>query len=105
VPGGAAQEDANRCVLGARLVRQGRARYTPAGLRVQELGFRYTGSVVEADMPRQLDFEFDAVAVGDVAGRLAALALGTRLRLGGFIAPASRRSSRVRLHITDYGTD
>jgi primosomal replication protein N len=92
----------NRCVVTARLVRQGRTRYTPAGLQVRELGFQFTGSVVEAGFERQLDFEFDAVAVGDVAGQLAAVALGTELALSGFFAPTSRRSKRMRLHVTEY---
>lgn len=92
----------NRCVIAARLVRQGRTRYTPAGLRVQELGFQFAGSVVEAGFERQLDFEFDVIAVGDVAGQLAEIALGTDLVLSGFLAPTSRRSKRLRLHITEY---
>lgn len=77
-------------------------RYTPAGLRVQELGFQFTGSAVEASFERQLDFEFDAIAVGDVAGQLAEVALGTELTLSGFLAPTSRRSKRIRLHVTQY---
>lgn len=96
---------ANRLTLAARLIRLGTARYTPAGLRVQEFGFHFAGTVVEAMSERQLDFEFDAVAVGDVATRLAHVALGTPLRLSGFVAPASRRSPRLRLHITEYRTD
>jgi len=69
---------------------------------VQELGFRFTGTTVEARSERHLDFEFDAIAVGEVAGRLAKVALGTKLLLDGFLAPASRRSRRIRLHITEY---
>jgi primosomal replication protein N len=95
----------NRCLIAARLIRQGRTRYTPAGLQVQELGFQFTGSVVEAGFERQLDYEFDAIAVGDVAGRLAQVALGTDLVLNGFLAPTSRRSKRIRLHITEYARD
>jgi primosomal replication protein N len=95
----------NRLTLAAQLIRQGRARYTPAGLLVQEFGFRFAGTVVEAMTERQLEFEFDAVAVGDVAGRLARVALGTPLHLSGFVAPASRRSTRLRVHVTDYRTD
>lgn len=93
---------ANRWSIAARLIRQGNLRYTPAGLRVQELGFQFTGVVVEAGFERQLDFEFDAIAVGDVAGQLAEVALGTELGLSGFFAPVSRKAKRLRLHITDY---
>jgi primosomal replication protein N len=100
----AARRAANRCVVAARLIRQGRMRYTPAGLRVQELGFQFEGSAVEAGFERQLDFEFDVVAVGDVAERLAKVALGSGLVLSGFLAPPSRRSKRIQLHVTDYAT-
>ena len=92
----------NRWVVAARLVRQGKTRYTPAGLRVLELGFQFTGSVAEAGFERQLDYEFDVIAVGDVAGQLAEIALGSELILSGFMAPTSRRSRRIRLHITEY---
>jgi primosomal replication protein N len=101
----AASDAANRWMVAARLIRQGATRYTPAGLRVQDLGFRFIGSVVEAGFERQLDFEFDVIAVGDVAGRLAEVALGTELVLSGFLAPTSRRSKRIRLHITEYARD
>jgi len=99
---GIATDATNRWVVAARLIRQGRTRYTPAGLRVQELGFQFDGSAVEAGFERKLDFEFDVIAVGDVAGRLAEVALGSGLVLSGFLAPTSRRSKRVRLHVTDY---
>jgi primosomal replication protein N len=94
---------ANRWVVDARLIRQGRTRYTPAGLRVHELGFQFDGAVVEAGSERQLGFEFDAIAVGDVAQRLAQMELGTAVTLSGFLAPTSRRSRRIRLHVTEYG--
>jgi primosomal replication protein N len=69
---------------------------------VLELGLHFTGSAVEAGFERKLDFEFDAIAVGDMAGQLAEIALGTELRLDGFLAPTSRRSKRIRLHVTQY---
>jgi len=71
---------------------------------VQELGFRFGGSAVEAGFERQLDFEFDVIAVGDVAAQLAEVALGSGLVLSGFLAPTSRRSKRIRLHVTEYAT-
>lgn len=89
-------------MVAARLLRQGKTRYTPAGLRVQELGLQFTGSVVEAGFERQLDYEFDVIAVGDIAGQLAQVALGTNLVLSGFVAPSSSRSKRIRLHVTGY---
>jgi len=71
-------------------------------LKVVELGFQFCGGVIEAGFERKLDFEFDAVAVGDVAAQLAEIALGTELALNGFLASTSRRSKRIRMHVTEY---
>ena len=67
-----------------------------------ELGFQFYGGAVEAGFERKLDFEFDAVALGDVAAQLAEIALGTELVLNGFLAPTSRRSKRIQMHVTEY---
>jgi primosomal replication protein N len=77
-------------------------RYTPAGIAVAEADFRYDGAVQEAGSQRQLDFEFAAVAVGPVAVALEREPLGQPLTLSGFIAPRTRRSVRLIVHITEY---
>jgi len=92
----------NRVRLRARLVERSAIRYTPAGLAVTEARFSYDGVLVEAGTERHVEFEFPAVAVGSVAQSLAAAALGTEVELDGFLAPASRRSQRLRIHITGY---
>ncbi|MCU0938116.1 MAG: primosomal replication protein N [Burkholderiaceae bacterium] len=92
----------NRLRLHARLVERSALRYTPAGLAVAEAKLAYSGALLEAGVERQLDFEFAAVAVGSVAETLAAVGLGTALDIDGFIAPASKRSQRLRIHITSY---
>jgi primosomal replication protein N len=92
----------NRVRLQARLVSRLDLRYTPAGLAVLRLALRHAGAVVEAGSVRQLDFELEAVAVGEAAQRLDRQALGSELDLDGFLAPHSRRSRRLLLHITGY---
>jgi primosomal replication protein N len=92
----------NRVRLRGRLVERSATRYTPAGLPVTEARFSYDGALVEAGIERQLTFEFQAIGVGSVAEMLAALALGVELEIDGFLAPASRRSQRLRIHITGY---
>lgn len=92
----------NRIRLRAGLVERSALRYTPAGIPVTEVKLGHRGTSVEAGIERQLDFEFPAVAVGPVAETLAAVALGTELEIDGFLAPASKRSQRLRIHITDY---
>jgi primosomal replication protein N len=92
----------NRVRLRARLVERSVLRYTPAGMAVTEARFSYDGALVEAGSERRLQFEFQAIGVGSVAETLAALALGTELEIDGFLAPASKRSQRLRIHITGY---
>ena len=83
---------------------KGALRYTPAGIPVTELSLRHEGAVTEAGIERQLGFEFPAVAIGPVAVALDREPLGKALEIAGFIAPKSRRSSRLIVHITEYAS-
>lgn len=77
-------------------------RHTPAGAAVLEASFRHEGAVIEAGAERTLAFEFAAVALGAVAQGLDREPLGTAMTLEGFMAPRSRRSTRLMVHITEY---
>lgn len=92
----------NRLAISAVPVERAVLRYTPAGIPVAELGFRFEGEVGEAGGKRQLGFEFAAIAMGDIATAIQDEPLGTPLALSGFIAPRSRRSQRLIVHITEY---
>ena len=94
----------NEVRLRAALLAKGALRFTPAGVPVSELGLRHDGAVTEAGSERQLGFEFPAVAIGPVAMALDREPLGRMLEISGFIAPKSRRSSRLIVHITEYGS-
>jgi primosomal replication protein N len=92
----------NRVRLHAKLVALGDLRYTPAGIAVLQVGLHHQAAVAEAGIERQLDFELEAIAVGDAAQRLGRQALGTALDIDGFLAPRSKRSHSLRLHITEF---
>lgn len=92
----------NRIRLQARVVERTALRYTPAGIAVAEAKLTFSGAVSEGGGQRQLDFELPAIAVGAVAQTFGQIELGTLLDIDGFIAPVSRRSQRLRIHITDY---
>lgn len=77
-------------------------RYTPAGIAVLEAVFSHEGDVIEAGVERHIQVEVDTVAVGALAKRVEAIALGTSAKLSGFVAPRSRRSRKLRIHITDF---
>ena len=92
----------NRVRLRAKLVGRADLRYTPAGIVVLQSTLSYSGAVAEAGIERQLEFELEAVALGDAAKRLDRQALGTALEVDGFLAPTSKRARRLRLHITEF---
>jgi primosomal replication protein N len=86
--------------LRASLVERAAARVTPAGVPVVEAQFHCLSEVVEAGLARMLDFRVDAVGLGSMAAELERSALGTELELEGFLAPRSKRSARLVLHLT-----
>ena len=91
------------CVrIRAQVVAKSALRHTPAGVAVLEASFAHTGTVSEAGGERKLDFEFATVALGAIAQALDREPLGASMTLSGFIAPRTRRSTRLVLHITEY---
>jgi primosomal replication protein N len=92
----------NQLRIRGKAVAKSALRYTPAGIAVLEASFEHEGSVTEATAQRTLAFEFYAVALGAVAQALDREPLGRPMMLEGFIAPRTRRSTRLMMHITEY---
>jgi primosomal replication protein N len=82
------------------MVERTAVRVTPAGVPVVEAQFHCLSDVIEGGMARTLDFRVDAVGLGSIAAELEQLALGAELELEGFLAPRSKRSARLVLHVT-----
>ncbi len=95
-------ENVNRVDMNATLVERSALRFTPAGIPVIELQLEHESEAVEAGVRRLLKFPFDAIAIGDTAKGLAAERLGDALELHGFLAPRSRRSVRLLVHVLEY---
>jgi primosomal replication protein N len=92
----------NQLRIHAKAVAKSALRYTPAGVAVLEASFQHQGSVKEAAAERSLAFEFSAIALGAVALALDREPLGKPMMLEGFIAPRSRRTTRLLVHVTEY---
>lgn len=92
----------NEIRLHAVLISKSALRYTPAGIPILEIGLRHQAVVVEAGAERQLDFELEARAVGELAPRFEREDLGIALELTGFLAPRSRRTRKLVFHVTHY---
>jgi len=92
----------NRLQMSATLIERTNLRYTPAGIPVIEAQLQHRSQTQEAGIERLLDFAFGAVAIGELAKRLANEDLGGHLQLSGFLAPRSRRSNRLLVHVLDF---
>src|SRR5882757_8392509 len=90
----------NEFRLSGALIERAAMRFTPAGVPVLEAQIQHRSEVVEAGAVRALEFVVSAVGLGPVAGDLQREALGAELDLTGFLAPRSRRSKRLVLHVT-----
>lgn len=92
----------NHIRIHAKVIGKSALRHTPAGIAVLEMDFMHEGSVIEAGLERKLAFEFSTVSLAVVAQVLDREALNASLLLTGFIAPRSRRSSRLVMHVTEF---
>ena len=88
--------------MSATLIERTALRYTPAGIPVIEAQLQHRSQATEAGVERRLDFAFGAIAIGDAARKLADEKLGEQLQVSGFLAPRSRRSSRLLVHVLEF---
>ena len=92
----------NQVRLAGTVVAREALRHTPAGVPVLAFTVKHESTQVEGDMPRQVGFEIDAMAMGAVAQGMSALRAGQSVRLAGFLASRSRLSTRVVLHVNQF---
>jgi primosomal replication protein N len=92
----------NRVAIAATLVERNALRYTPAGIPAIEMTLRHRSRQVEADGERDVECELFAVAFGEIASAIAALAPGAPLRCHGFLARRYRTGTSLALHLTRF---
>ncbi len=90
----------NRLVLSAQLVQRAALRYTPAGLPALNLVLEHRSEVSQEGQPRKVSLEIKALAIGQMAGVMGAMALGSETRFAGFLANA-RNGRGLLFHITE----
>lgn len=88
--------------LDGELIERGAVRYTPAGVPVLDCRLRHRSEQIEAGLPRSIEFEIRAVALGDLAPVINRVVPGDRLEVDGFLAPSRKGSSSLTLHITAF---
>jgi primosomal replication protein N len=89
----------NRFVICGEITALDELRYTPVGLERVELKIQHHSTQQQAGMPRQVQCEVTALALGEVARKVAGFQVGQKVKAGGFIAQRSLRSTQLVLHI------
>lgn len=79
-------------------------RYSPSGIPLIDCVLLHRSEQREAGTIRQVELELPAIGVESVVQRLAACPLDSTLRLTGFLANRSRKSTRPVFHILAFDT-
>jgi primosomal replication protein N len=92
----------NRLTLAATLMQRAELRYTPVGIPALECTLAHHSQQQEAGGERRVECEVHALAFGDVARALSAVAVGSDICCEGFLARRYRTGNAVALHITRF---
>ena len=95
----------NRVELSATLLEREALRYTPAGIPIVACRLSHHSVQQEAGQGRTVEMEVPAMAIDSLALKLDRTALGTALRVEGFLAPRRRQSRTLVLHLTRFEPD
>jgi len=92
----------NQLCLDVVLMGREAVRYTPSGVPVVSLQLSHRSGVLEGNLPRVIEFDIDAMALGTVVNRLQQEPLGSGLRCWGFLALKQKSSTRLVVHVTEF---
>jgi primosomal replication protein N len=87
----------NRLVISGELIRIDPLRYSPAGVPIAEAAVLHRSSQQVGQQSRQLECELTVQASGGLAGQLAGLAAGQRVKLEGALNRRSVNSRQLLL--------
>jgi primosomal replication protein N len=90
----------NRVELTGILIERKALRYTPARVPVVECLIGHQSEQIEAGIARRVEYEIQALGLGEIANWLQAATPGLRVHLTGFLAAKSQSSKQLRLHVT-----
>ena len=69
---------------------------------VLECLLEHRSTQIEAQVPREVEFEIRALALGSIVKELACVNPGAALTVEGFLAPSRKGSKTLLLHITAF---
>jgi primosomal replication protein N len=76
-------------------------RYTPAGIPLLNFVLQHASEQIEAGLKRKVECEVNAVVLGDLADifKKQNIQLGSSVKVKGFLAKRSAKSTQLVLHI------
>jgi primosomal replication protein N len=86
-------------VLSGEVVQLEPLRYTPAGLPLLSFVVRHVSEQMEAGTKRKVEYEMAVVAIGDIVNQAKQIQLTSQIKLAGFIAKRSLKSTQLVLHL------
>ncbi len=95
-----AQASSNRLELTGFITELDSLRYTPAGLPALNFRLGHRSKQLEAGLPREVEVDMPAKALGELARLLAAAPLDRQIKAVGFLAHKSAKSRQPILHVT-----
>lgn len=88
----------NKLVLEAVVADIQPLRHTPAGLPLLSIVLSHHSEQIEAGLKRKIECELNAVLIGDLA-KTDFVKLGAKIKVAGFLAKRSLKSTQLVLHI------
>lgn len=89
----------NRLELTGEVVQIAELRYTPAGIPLLSFAVRHLSEQIEAGMKRKVECEVPVVAMSGLAEKSQGIKEGTSVKVSGFLAKRSLKSTQLVLHI------
>ena len=91
--------ETNCLVIQGEVVQIETLRYTPAGIPLLSLVVKHRSEQIEADMPRKVECDVNAMMLGSLAEKSQSIKIGDQLKFSGFLAKRSLKSTQLVLHI------
>ncbi len=92
----------NKLVVTGEVVQLDTLRYTPAGLPLLSFVVQHRSEQTEAEMQRKVECEVPVIAIGKIAEQAKAIQMASQVKLGGFLAKRSLKSSQLVLHLNAF---
>lgn len=88
-------------MLSGEVVEIADLRYTPAGIPILNFTLRHSSQQNEAGMARKVECEVSAVVMGPLTDRTKGMSAGNAVKVSGFLARRSLKSTHLVLHVNE----